>query len=246
MERIARYGKAVAREGGGAQLAKLLLEAAEELRGDPGCELYLVNRQSGEEDVIWVTDCGGARPISTRHSSGSGAATRSPPRWPSSRTGRWSSSTCSAARAPGGEADLPDGCVARRLHRRPRQRHRLVGARRGAAMSSSTRQLHRLIGRGPEPAQLAPPASPQHRIPPGDRRRPTLWLSHPWTHPASAQAGLYLVPGAATRAVSVSLCANRRSEGGVTRGACFSSKRALRVLRARRPHPGRNDSPRCA
>jgi quinol monooxygenase YgiN len=56
MDRIARYGKAVARQGEGAQLAKLLLAAAEELRGDPGCELYLVNRQSGDEDVIWVTE----------------------------------------------------------------------------------------------------------------------------------------------------------------------------------------------
>jgi quinol monooxygenase YgiN len=56
MERIARYGKAVARRGEGAQLATVLLEAAEELRGDPGCELYLINRQRGEEDVIWVTE----------------------------------------------------------------------------------------------------------------------------------------------------------------------------------------------
>jgi quinol monooxygenase YgiN len=56
MDRIARYGKAVARQGQGAQLAELLLAAAAELGDDPGCELYLVSRQTGEEDVIWVTE----------------------------------------------------------------------------------------------------------------------------------------------------------------------------------------------
>jgi quinol monooxygenase YgiN len=56
MSRVARYGKAVAREGCGAQLAVLLLAAADELGDDPGCELYLVNRQAGDADVIWVTE----------------------------------------------------------------------------------------------------------------------------------------------------------------------------------------------
>jgi quinol monooxygenase YgiN len=56
MDRIARYGKAVAREGQGRALAELLLAAAEELGDDPGCELYLINRQAGDEDVIWVTE----------------------------------------------------------------------------------------------------------------------------------------------------------------------------------------------
>jgi quinol monooxygenase YgiN len=56
MDRIARYGKAVARQGQGAQLAELLLAAAAELDDDPGCELYLINREAGEEDVIWVTE----------------------------------------------------------------------------------------------------------------------------------------------------------------------------------------------
>jgi quinol monooxygenase YgiN len=51
-----RYGKAVAREGRGEALAELLLAAAADLDGDPGCELYLVNRQVGEPDVIWVTE----------------------------------------------------------------------------------------------------------------------------------------------------------------------------------------------
>jgi quinol monooxygenase YgiN len=56
MDRIARYGKAVARRGQGEELAQLLLAAADELGDDPGCELYLVNRQTGDEDVIWVTE----------------------------------------------------------------------------------------------------------------------------------------------------------------------------------------------
>jgi quinol monooxygenase YgiN len=56
MSRVARYGKAVAREGRGMELAELLLAAAADLDGDPGCELYLVNRQAGEPDVIWVTE----------------------------------------------------------------------------------------------------------------------------------------------------------------------------------------------
>lgn len=56
MDRIARYGKATARRGEGGRLAELLLAAADDLRGDPGCELYLVSRQADDEDVIWVTE----------------------------------------------------------------------------------------------------------------------------------------------------------------------------------------------
>jgi quinol monooxygenase YgiN len=56
VSRVARYGKAVAREGCGDELSALLLAAAEELGADPGCELYLVNRQVGSPDVIWVTE----------------------------------------------------------------------------------------------------------------------------------------------------------------------------------------------
>jgi quinol monooxygenase YgiN len=56
MSRVARYGKAVVREGRGEELAQLLIAAAADLDGDPGCELYLVNRQVGEPDVIWVTE----------------------------------------------------------------------------------------------------------------------------------------------------------------------------------------------
>jgi quinol monooxygenase YgiN len=56
MGRVARYGKMVARAGQGEEAARLLLEAAGELHDDPGCELYLVNRQAGEPDTIWVTE----------------------------------------------------------------------------------------------------------------------------------------------------------------------------------------------
>jgi quinol monooxygenase YgiN len=56
VDRIARYGKAVARSGQGSELARILLAAAEEMRDDPGCELYLVSRQAGGEDVMWVTE----------------------------------------------------------------------------------------------------------------------------------------------------------------------------------------------
>jgi quinol monooxygenase YgiN len=56
VSRVARYGKALAREGRGEELSALLLAAAAELGADPGCELYLVNRQVGSPDVIWVTE----------------------------------------------------------------------------------------------------------------------------------------------------------------------------------------------
>jgi quinol monooxygenase YgiN len=56
MSRVARYGKAVAHHGRGEELAELLLAAAADLEGHPGCELYLVNRQVGEPDMVWVTE----------------------------------------------------------------------------------------------------------------------------------------------------------------------------------------------
>ena len=34
----------------------MLLAAAAELEDDPGCLLYLINRQADEPDVIWVTE----------------------------------------------------------------------------------------------------------------------------------------------------------------------------------------------
>jgi quinol monooxygenase YgiN len=56
MSRVARYGKLVAHEGSGGKLADLLLAAADDLAGNPGCELYLVSHQAGEPDIIWVTE----------------------------------------------------------------------------------------------------------------------------------------------------------------------------------------------
>ena len=56
MTQIARYGKASAQAGGGQELAEVLLAAAAELEGDPGCQLYLINRQADQPDVIWVTE----------------------------------------------------------------------------------------------------------------------------------------------------------------------------------------------
>jgi quinol monooxygenase YgiN len=56
MERIARYGKTRARPGQGEELARHLLAAADELGDDPGCELYLINRQADDPDVVWVTE----------------------------------------------------------------------------------------------------------------------------------------------------------------------------------------------
>ncbi len=34
----------------------MLLDAAAELEADPGCELYLINREAERPDVIWVTE----------------------------------------------------------------------------------------------------------------------------------------------------------------------------------------------
>jgi quinol monooxygenase YgiN len=56
MSRVARYGKMVAKPGKGGEVAERLLAAAAELEADPGCELYLVNRQAGAPDTIWVTE----------------------------------------------------------------------------------------------------------------------------------------------------------------------------------------------
>jgi quinol monooxygenase YgiN len=56
VERVARYAKAVARPGHGQEVAERLLAAAAGMRDDPGCELYLINRQAGVPDTIWVTE----------------------------------------------------------------------------------------------------------------------------------------------------------------------------------------------
>lgn len=56
MNPVARYGTSVGHSGMGDELARRLLAAAAELERDPGCELYLVNRQRDAPDTIWITE----------------------------------------------------------------------------------------------------------------------------------------------------------------------------------------------
>lgn len=56
MSKVARYAKFTAKPGEAARLAELLVAAAASLDADPGCELYLVNRQVDDADVVWVTE----------------------------------------------------------------------------------------------------------------------------------------------------------------------------------------------
>jgi quinol monooxygenase YgiN/mannose-6-phosphate isomerase-like protein (cupin superfamily) len=56
MSQVARNARTTAKPGRGEELAELLLGAAQEMSGDPGCELYLVSRQADDPDVIWVTE----------------------------------------------------------------------------------------------------------------------------------------------------------------------------------------------
>lgn len=56
MSQITRYGKMTAREGKGQELERAMLAAAEELKSDPGCELYLINRQADDPATLWVTE----------------------------------------------------------------------------------------------------------------------------------------------------------------------------------------------
>ena len=56
MSEVARYGKMVARPGKGPELADLMLAVAESQEADPGCLLYLLNRQADDPDTLWVTE----------------------------------------------------------------------------------------------------------------------------------------------------------------------------------------------
>jgi quinol monooxygenase YgiN/mannose-6-phosphate isomerase-like protein (cupin superfamily) len=56
MTQIGRYAKLTAKAGHGDALTGYLLEAARQLDGTPGCELYIVNRDAGNPDVVWVTE----------------------------------------------------------------------------------------------------------------------------------------------------------------------------------------------
>jgi quinol monooxygenase YgiN/mannose-6-phosphate isomerase-like protein (cupin superfamily) len=56
MADVARYVKATAKPGKGDALAAALLDVAHGLRDVPGCELYVVNRDPSDPDVVWVTE----------------------------------------------------------------------------------------------------------------------------------------------------------------------------------------------
>lgn len=56
MSRVARYAKVTAHQGRGGEVASILLAAAAELAAEPGCELYLINHQADQPDIIWVTE----------------------------------------------------------------------------------------------------------------------------------------------------------------------------------------------
>src|SRR5215217_7256689 len=56
MAPVGRYAKATAKPGHGDELARVMLEVASSLQNTPGCELYVVNRDAGDPDVVWVTE----------------------------------------------------------------------------------------------------------------------------------------------------------------------------------------------
>jgi quinol monooxygenase YgiN/mannose-6-phosphate isomerase-like protein (cupin superfamily) len=56
MPSLARYARMVAKPGQGDALAAKMLDVAATLTEAPGCLQYLINRQEGEPDVVWVTE----------------------------------------------------------------------------------------------------------------------------------------------------------------------------------------------
>jgi len=50
------FGKIIAQPGQGDALAALLLRAAEGMRDLDGCYLYIVSRDPGDVDAVWVTE----------------------------------------------------------------------------------------------------------------------------------------------------------------------------------------------
>jgi quinol monooxygenase YgiN len=45
-----------AKAGQGEALARLMLTIAEGLRSTPGCELYVINREPENPDIVWVNE----------------------------------------------------------------------------------------------------------------------------------------------------------------------------------------------
>src|SRR3954468_17591962 len=56
MSRVGRYVKFTARAGEGEALAQLLLRVAESQRSAPGCDLYVINQEADDPNVVWVTE----------------------------------------------------------------------------------------------------------------------------------------------------------------------------------------------
>src|SRR4051794_28128438 len=56
MAPVGRYAKATAKPGRGEDLAAIMLEVAASLQEVPGCELYVINRDATDADVVWVTE----------------------------------------------------------------------------------------------------------------------------------------------------------------------------------------------
>lgn len=56
MSKFTMYGKMTAKPGKRDELVQILLEAAEGLQSNPGCELYIVNVSDDNPDDIWVTE----------------------------------------------------------------------------------------------------------------------------------------------------------------------------------------------
>ncbi|HRN50546.1 MAG TPA: putative quinol monooxygenase [Anaerolineales bacterium] len=50
------HGKFTATPGNGPGLLQILLQAAEGLRQNPNCLIYLVSSQPGEPDAVWVSE----------------------------------------------------------------------------------------------------------------------------------------------------------------------------------------------
>jgi len=56
MTQVARYAKVTAKPGKGKELAEILLAAAHDLEGAPGCLIYLVGTEIDGPDWLWVTE----------------------------------------------------------------------------------------------------------------------------------------------------------------------------------------------
>ena len=56
MARFGMNGKLTARQGHREQLIQVLMEAADLLRDADGCELYVIQRDLDDAQVVWVTE----------------------------------------------------------------------------------------------------------------------------------------------------------------------------------------------